>query len=102
MSRKAKHNLNAFVRYTVLIIVGFIMLYPMLWMLGASFKKDNNEIYSTISFIPKHPSIQAYIDGWDATGYPYGLYLINSFKIVIPKVIGAVISSVITAYGFKV
>lgn len=101
MSKKARETISTILRYTVLILVGFVMFYPMLWMVGASFKSSNNEIYSTISFIPENPSFQPYIDAWNATGNPYSLYLINTFKIVIPKVIGAVIASVITAYGFS-
>lgn len=101
MKKKTRENINVVIRYTVLILVGFVMFYPMLWMVGASFKASNNEIYSTISFIPKKLSIQAYIDGWTATGNSYGLYMLNTFKIAIPKVIAAVISSVITAYGFS-
>jgi len=83
MSKKTREQVSTVVRYTVLILVGFVMFYPMLWMVGASFKASNNEIYSTISFLPKSPSFQAYIDGWTATGNPYSLYLINTFKIVI-------------------
>ena len=93
MSKKTREQVSTVVRYTVLILVGFVMFYPMLWMVGASFKASNNEIYSTISFLPKSPSFQAYIDGC--------LYLINTFKIVIPKVVGAVVASVVTAYGFS-
>lgn len=101
MTKKTRERLSTILRYAVLVLVGFVMFYPMLWMIGASFKASNNEIYSTISFLPKAPSIQPYIDAWTATGNPYSLYLINSFKIVIPKVIGAVVSSVLTAYGFS-
>ena len=101
MSRRTRERVSTVLRYTVLVLVGIIMFYPMLWMVGASFKASNNEIYSTISFIPKSPSIQPYIDAWTATGNPYSMYLINTFKIVIPKVIGAVVSSVVTAYGFS-
>lgn len=71
MSKKTREQVSTVLRYTVLILVGFVMFYPMLWMVGASFKASNNEIYSTISFLPKSPSFQAYIDGWTATGNPY-------------------------------
>lgn len=101
MSRKTRETVSTIIRYTVLVLVGFVMFYPMLWMIGASFKASNNEIYSTISFIPESPSFQPYIDAWNATGNPYGMYLINTFKMVIPKVIGAIIASVVTAYGFS-
>lgn len=63
-------------------------------------KADNNEIYSTISFIPKNPSFQAYIDGWTATGFDFSRFMINTYVIVLPKVLGAVLSTIITAYGF--
>jgi oligogalacturonide transport system permease protein len=72
----------------------------MLWMVGASFKANNNEIFSSIGFIPKKFSIQAYIDGWHSTEYTFLKYLLNTYKIVLPKVLGTVISATITAYGF--
>lgn len=101
MTRKTRNTISTILRYTVLVIVGVMMFYPMLWMVGASLKADNNEIYSTISFIPKHPSFQAYIDGWTATGFDFSKFMLNTYIIVLPKVAGAVISTVITAYGFS-
>lgn len=101
MSRKTRESISVALRYLVLAAVGVVMFYPMLWMVGASLKADNNEIYSTISFIPKHPSFQAYVNGWTATGFNFGHFMINTYLIVLPKVVGAVISSVITAYGFS-
>lgn len=92
--------LSTVIRYAVLIAVGIVMVYPMLWMVGASLKQDNNEIFASISFIPKKPSFAAYIAGWTATGYSFGLFLINTYKVVIPKVIFTLISTTITAYGF--
>ena len=82
-------------------VVGIVMFYPMLWMFGASLKESNNEIYSTISFIPKNPSFQAYFDAWNATGVPFGDFMINTYLMVLPKVVGIVISTVITSYGFS-
>lgn len=76
------------------------MIYPMIWMIGASFRDNNAEIFSSIGFIPKNPTLQGYIDGWNATNYSYGHYMINTYKFVIPKVIGTVISATVTAYAF--
>ena len=101
MSKKTRETISVVLRYAVLVAVGVVMFYPMLWMVGASLKADNNEIYSTISFIPKHPSFQAYVKGWTATGFNFSHFMINTYLIVLPKVVGAVISSVITAYGFS-
>lgn len=101
IKRKTKRIISTVFRYIVLIIVGIIMFYPMLWMLGGSLKASNNEIFATINFIPKKPSFQAYIKGWNASGFDFGIFMINTYKMVLPKVIGTVISSVITAYGFS-
>ena len=35
------------------------MVYPLLWMISATFK-DNNEIFSTLSLIPTRPTMEGY------------------------------------------
>ena len=101
MSKQTRTTISIILRYVVLCVVGIVMFYPMLWMYGASLKESNNEIYSTISFIPKNPSFQAYFDAWNATGVPFGDFMINTYLMVLPKVVGIVISTVITSYGFS-
>ena len=32
MSKKTREQVSTVVRYTVLILVGFVMFYPMLWL----------------------------------------------------------------------
>lgn len=100
MTRKQKNMLNTFLRYFVLIAIGICMIYPMIWMAGASFRDNNAEIFSSIGFIPKNPTLQGYIDGWNGTNYSYGHYMINTYLFVIPKVIGTIVSATITAYAF--
>lgn len=100
LNKKRRTVLSVIIRYAILAAVGIVMVYPMLWMVGASLKQDNNEIFATISFLPKRPSFAAYAAGWTATGYNFGLFMINTYKVVIPKVIFTLISTTITAYGF--
>lgn len=100
MTRKQRNILNTIIRYFILTAVGMIMIYPMIWMIGASFKSSNNEIFSTIGFIPKKATIAGYIKGWKSTEYTFITYLLNTYKIVLPKVLGTVISATLTAYGF--
>ena len=97
---KMKNTVNSAVRYSVLIIVGFIMLYPLLWMIGSSFK-TNAEIFSSVGFIPKSFNFDNYAKGWaTSTEYSFTTYFINTFKILVPKVFFTIISTVITAYAF--
>lgn len=91
---------SAVMRYVVLTLVAVVMLYPIIWLVGASFK-ENNEIFTSIGFIPKRLDFQAYIDGWNTKGdYTFTLYFINTFKYVVPKIIFTLFSATITAYGF--
>jgi len=100
MTRQTKTLINTIVRYTVLVLVGLLMIYPLLWLLGASFK-SNSEIFSSIGLIPKELDFSGYAKGWKtATEYTFTTYFLNTYKIVIPKVIVTLISCTITAYGF--
>lgn len=92
--------LQPLLRYGVLIGVGLLMLYPLLWMIGGAFK-PNHEIFGSIGFIPAEPTLDGFRDGWrTSTEYSFATYLLNTFMIVIPKVVLTVLSSVVVAYGF--
>ncbi|SFB01077.1 carbohydrate ABC transporter membrane protein 2, CUT1 family [Poseidonocella pacifica] len=97
---RKRARFNAFVRYALLTIVGFIMIYPLLWLIGASFK-TNGEMFSSAWFWPRNPTVQGYVDGWQtSTPYTFATFFLNSMQIAIPKVIGTAISSTLVAYGF--
>ncbi len=91
---------SAAVRYAILIACGFAMIYPLLWLIGASFK-TNHEIFTEIGFIPGSPTVEGYIEGWKtSTEYTFTRFFANTFMILIPKVIATAFSSVLVAYGF--
>lgn len=100
MTRETRYKIQTVLRYVLLIAVGIVMFYPMLWMVGASFRTNNAEIFSSIWFIPKTFTLEGYIEGWNGTTYPYGHYMLNTYKFVLPKVLGTVLSSLVTAYAF--
>ncbi len=86
--------------YLIITAVAAVMLYPLLWLLGASFK-SNSEIFSSVWFIPDSIDLSIWKNAWKtATPYTMGHYFINTFMIIIPKTVFAVISSVLAAYGF--
>ncbi|MBP2070998.1 carbohydrate ABC transporter permease [Thermoanaerobacterium butyriciformans] len=98
--RELRKKINLSLRYIILTIGALIMIYPIIWLIGASFK-TNSEIFTSIGFIPKKIDFTPYVKGWiTGTQYTFSTYFINTFKYVIPKVIFTVISSVVTAYGF--
>ncbi|MGX7418250.1 carbohydrate ABC transporter permease [Carnobacterium gallinarum] len=92
--------MNVFLKYMVLVIGAIIMLYPILWLFGASFK-SNTEIFQSLWFMPKTFDFSPYIEGWKTSSqYTFATYFLNSFLIVIPKVVLTLISCTLAAYGF--
>ena len=98
---RKRRLLSLSVSYILLILLAIVMIYPLIWMVGAAFK-SNEEIFGTLGILPKNPVYGAFKAGWKGTGqYGFSTFLINSFKLVIPTVIFTVISSVLVAYGFS-
>lgn len=97
---RKKKTLSLTISYIILIVIAYMMIYPLLWMVGASFK-SNAEIFSTVGLLPKEPVFGAFKAGWQGSGrYGFSLYLLNSFKLVLPTVLFTVISGVLIGYGF--
>ena len=98
---KRKNQISSIIRYTVLIVVGIFMVYPLLWMVGATFK-ENSEIFAGLNIIPRHPTLEGYQNAVKSYGGNINIWkaLFNTFCIVIPKVIFTLVSATLTAYGF--
>ena len=97
----AHHERGAkLLRYTALLAVAVLMLYPLLWLVGASFK-SNVEIFSEVGFLPSRLDFSAYVKGWKtSTEYTFATYFLNSFAITVPRIIVTVVSCVLVAYAF--
>ncbi|WP_370312367.1 carbohydrate ABC transporter permease [Sagittula sp.] len=100
MRLRRRARINSAIRYGLLILVGLVMIYPLIWLIGASFK-TNSEMFSSAWFWPKEPTLDGYVKGWQtSTPYTFATFFINSMQIVIPKVIGTAVSCTLVAYGF--
>jgi multiple sugar transport system permease protein len=86
-------------KHVLLIALLIVMLYPILWMIGSSFK-PNNAILSDISPLPGAIDLSNYIDGWNAGTTTFGVFFANSFLIAILAVIGNLFACSLTAYAF--
>ncbi|EJZ68990.1 carbohydrate ABC transporter permease [Lachnoanaerobaculum sp. OBRC5-5] len=101
MSLKTKRTIQVVIRYTVLIAVGIFMIYPLLWMIGATFK-PNNEIFSGLNILPKKATFEGYLNAMKNYGGDINIWkaMLNTYSYVIPAVIFTIVSSTLTAYGF--
>jgi oligogalacturonide transport system permease protein len=87
-------------RYTALLAVAVLMLYPLAWLVGATFK-SNAEIFTSVGIWPSRLDFGAYVKGWKtSTEFTFATYFLNSFAIVVPRIIVTVISCVLVAYAF--
>ncbi len=86
--------------YLLLIALGYIMVYPMIWLFISSFK-SNQEIFGSSRLFPERFIWDSYALGWAGTGqYGFQDFFLNTFLLVVPTVIFTILSSVIVAYGF--
>ena len=101
MSMKRRRKIQNFFRYLILIVVGVGMLYPLVWMVFATFK-SNAEIFGSISLLPKEWTFDAYKDLFRMYGGQLNLVkaMLNTMIIVVLKVLFTVVSVTLTAYGF--
>jgi oligogalacturonide transport system permease protein len=100
LKTRRREQINAAIRYAMLIFVGLVMLYPLVWLVGASFK-TNTEIFTEIGFIPSHIDFGSYIKGWKTgTEYTFATYFFNSFKMIVPKILCTMASAVLVGYAF--
>lgn len=86
--------------YIIIIVIGFVLLFPIIYMFFATFK-SNNEIFGSIRLLPREWHPENYINGWKGSaGYTYTTFFINTFLMVIPTTLLTVISATLVAYGF--
>jgi len=95
-----KKSLGRLSIYVFLFVVGFIMVYPLIWMFFSSFK-PNDEIFGSIKLLPTQVIWDSYLNGWKGSGqFSFSVFLMNSFKLVLPTVVFTILSSTLVAYGF--
>lgn len=88
------------IRHLVIIALGLLMLYPVVWLLSSSFK-PNSMIFTDTSLWPKEFTLEHYRNGWRGLqGISFGRFFANSAFISIMAVLGNVITCSLAAYAF--
>ena len=82
-------------------LLGFLMIYPILWMFASSLKGPD-EIWQRITaLIPQQFVFQNYMNGWKGFGgITFATFFKNSFRYAGISTLGAVVSSAVVAYAF--
>jgi len=82
--------------------LGFIMIYPLIWMVFSSFKESSLVLSTVGQLFPAEWCTDNYVNGWSGFGgTTFTTFFKNSFIVTILTVIGNVIASAMAAYGFS-
>lgn len=97
--RHLRARIGSLLKHAGLIAFGFVMLYPLLWMVASSFK-PNALIFREPGLIPTDIDLSNYTDGWNALLHPFSHYLVNSALVVLGSLLGNLLSCSLAAYAF--
>lgn len=97
---KWQKRLKLGVSYAIILFVIIVILYPLLWTVGASFNPGNSLISTRL--IPENPTLRHYQELFAGkASLPYGQWYLNSLKISIFTMLGTVVSVSFTGYAFS-
>ena len=88
--------------WTLLLVGACVMLLPFLWLVTSSLKTELEVFRYPPKWIPNPPQFQNYIDAWTTKPlhHPgFGVYLRNTFFVVILNEIGILGSASLCAYA---
>jgi multiple sugar transport system permease protein len=81
------------------MIVLVVMVYPIVWMIGGSFK-PSEEIFTNPAPFTSNPTFQNYIEGWAGAGIPFWVFLMNSAIVCTLAVVGNLFACTLAAHAF--
>jgi raffinose/stachyose/melibiose transport system permease protein len=80
----------------ILAAICIVWIYPLLWMLSASFK-PNSEIFSGSGLVPKAPTLENYVNAWRQANI--GIYFFNTLFVTVGSVIITTVSAALMGYA---
>ncbi len=102
MPYRAKKALSATIYHACVLFLGFIMVYPLIWMIMSSFKPTTTVFTTAGSLIPTTWTGENYVNGLKGFGnVPFTRFFLNSLFISVVATIGTVVSSALVAYAFS-
>ena len=95
-----KPFISSALTHFIIIALGVGMLYPIVWLIMASFK-EANQIFSNPALLPETWTLENYRSGWKGIHIVgFGTFFANSFFISASCTIINAVACSITAYAF--
>jgi len=90
---------NGAVRHVLMIAFSLVMVYPVIWWIGASLK-SNREL-SSPSIFPSVPQWSNFVDGWKAIpGHTFTDFYLNTFGLELGVIATTIVACTLVAFGF--
>ncbi len=99
MTTEFRRRLSVPAKHIGLVLIGFVMLYPVLWMVVSSLR-PGDEIFRSPGLILESLHAENYTEGWYALSPSFGTYLLNSAVLVLGCIVGNLVSCSMAAYAF--
>lgn len=103
MGMHTKKKINSVLFHVGACALGFLMIYPLLWLLASSFKSNDTMFLDTYSLIPKvWDVVTNYNSGFSGIGgVKFATFFANSLIVTIIGTVGCVITSLLAAYALS-
>lgn len=103
MKMKRKNTIHSILFHIGACALGFLMIYPLLWLLASSFKSNETMFTNTYSLVPEvWDAAKNYSSGFAGVGgVKFTTFLMNSLIVTIVGAVGCVTTSLFSAYAFS-
>ena len=102
MSRQTKKRMTKLAYHLLVFGLGFLMIYPVLWMVSGAFKTNYEILNESLKLVPNSFSLDNFRRGWQGFGrLTFAHFFRNSFVITTAATAGITLSSAMVAYAFS-
>lgn len=103
MGIKKKRTVNSIIFHIMACLIGFFMIYPLLWLAASSLKSNSTMFTNTYSLIPEvWDAATNYTSGFQGIGgVHFGVFFMNSVVVTVVGTVTCVGTSLLAAYVFS-
>ncbi|GAB1484114.1 carbohydrate ABC transporter permease [Treponema sp.] len=99
--RALRHKASSVLFHLSASLLGFFMIYPIIWLAGNSFKPDSELWTRVFAILPLEPTLKHFINGWKGFGgVSFAWFYRNSFIYAGAGTLLAILSSAVISFGF--
>lgn len=101
LTKANKKKLSSVGFHVFSLALGFLMIYPLLWLVASSFKSNDTMFTNTYSLIPETwDAIKNYTSGFEGIGgVPFSTFFYNSVFVTVTGTALTIFCSLLAAYA---